>query len=127
MTNDRVNIDPEKIDPAWGRLSKEFRMQPNGRVTAEYLHDDIKYWTEWVGVDKYPDLNTHGKCSRSMSQELLDSRAKLIAARNALLAAEKDLATFEREMSGIAPEAKSPALPLIREALTALRQVSDGN
>lgn len=116
-TNDQQDV---KTDPAWGRLRKEFWLQPNGRVTAEYLHDDIKYWTDWVGVDRYPELTTHGKCSRSMSQELLDSRAQLILARNALLAAEKDLAIFEREMSGIAPEAKSPALPLIREALTAL-------
>lgn len=35
----------------------------------------------------------------------------------ALKAAEKDLSTFEREIRGVAPEAKSPALPLIRKAL----------
>ena len=49
------------------------------------------------------------------------ANARLIAAApkmlQALRAAERDLATFEREMSGIAPEAKSKALPMLREAL----------
>ena len=35
----------------------------------------------------------------------------------ALKAAEKDLAVVEREISGLAPEAKSQALPLVRFAL----------
>jgi len=49
--------------------------------------------------------------------EIIFLRDTVAEMTQALLAAENDLATFEREISGIAPEAKSPALPLIRRAL----------
>ena len=50
--------------------------------------------------------------------EIIFLRDTVAEMRTALKAAEKDLATFEREIRGVAPEAKSPALPLIRAALT---------
>lgn len=49
------------------------------------------------------------------------ANARLIAAApdllEALKAAQRDLETVEREMQGIAPEAVSPALPIIRAAI----------
>lgn len=45
---------------------------------------------------------------------LMNAAPELLAA---LKAAQKDLETVQREMSGIAPEAVSPALPLIRAAI----------
>jgi len=52
---------------------------------------------------------------------LSDVDAHLIAAAPTMLAAlkaaQKDLETVQREISGIAPEAISPALPLIRAAI----------
>lgn len=59
-----------------------------------------------------------------IAPDVAEANARLIAAApemlDALRAAERDLATVEREISGLAPEGKSPALKVIRALLAKL-------
>lgn len=90
-------------------------------LMAEASHTPGPWWASGTEVGTVPMMAVKiAKVSGSNYAEATANACLIAAAPDllaALKAAQKDLETVEREMSGIAPEAVSPALPLIRAAI----------